>query len=405
MRWYESLNKHRQLLATGIFVLLFLYAVVAIEKPEDQVKFLWAGVPSAVFVVLVFSIIADHFRRGTSIRDIDDIQQALIADLSYVQIPFILRISQGPDPLHDQGDEYSLPAIVEGREFWDWNFYAPPPDPTSLRLTLKEVRDLYCVEARRPETSSIGLVSEVFRSRRGSILVIGTIRSGANPTFEKSPWLLAKPDLLSLRPTRIYTYQYCEVDEELELRRARVMQQTRDVEATWKDIKKFLATQKFNQMDRTTRWTFPTASDWSAKTGEDIVTAAESAFAEREVLNVWRLRWEDLRRFRLHPWQKFLFVVGLLLSPLTFLNDAFVNVPLAAAATWVVTSTTAADEVWVFPSAYLATNIVGLGLIAIPVATAVKGPLLEWRLASEDLWRPVVLALFVGLLTAVLIFR
>ena len=77
-----------------------------------------------------------------------------------------------------------------------------------------------------------------------------------------------------------------------------------------------------------------------------------------------------------------LFIIGYILSPFTFWNDAFVNIPIAYAAA-LVASILAGPAVFpaAFFTAYLATNIVGL----LMMHAAVRGFRLEWRSVAEML--------------------
>jgi hypothetical protein len=65
------------------------------------------------------------------------------------------------------------------------------------------------------------------------------------------------------------------------------------------------------------------------------------------------------------PWA--LFTAGLLLSPLTPWNDAFLNLPLSAALMVPVARVTGMDLVRSFAAAYALTNILGFVLMGIAV--------------------------------------
>ncbi len=75
-----------------------------------------------------------------------------------------------------------------------------------------------------------------------------------------------------------------------------------------------------------------------------------------------------------------LFIVGYILSPFTFWNDAFVNIPIAYAAA-LLAALLAGPQVFpaVFFAAYLATNVAGLLMMHV----AVRGFRLGWRNVAE----------------------
>jgi hypothetical protein len=62
-----------------------------------------------------------------------------------------------------------------------------------------------------------------------------------------------------------------------------------------------------------------------------------------------------------------LFAAGLLLSPLTPWNDAFLNIPLSAALMVPLARATAMDLVRSFAAAYALTNVLGLALMGLAV--------------------------------------
>ncbi len=55
------------------------------------------------------------------------------------------------------------------------------------------------------------------------------------------------------------------------------------------------------------------------------------------------------------------FIIGYILSPASWWNDAFVNIPLAYLFAWIITRIVPGLSFpWVFGGAYLATNVVGM---------------------------------------------
>jgi hypothetical protein len=69
-----------------------------------------------------------------------------------------------------------------------------------------------------------------------------------------------------------------------------------------------------------------------------------------------------------------LFAAGLLLSPLTPWNDAFLNIPLSAALMVPLARATGMDLVRSFAAAYALTNVLGLVLMGLAVLLGYRPP-------------------------------
>ncbi len=98
----------------------------------------------------------------------------------------------------------------------------------------------------------------------------------------------------------------------------------------------------------------------------------------------------------LDPRRATLFTAGYILSPLSFWNDAFVNIPLAYAAALIASMLVGGG---VFPAAffaaYLASNVAGLLMMHV----AVRGVKLEAKSLAETLVAATVYTVVATLLT------
>lgn len=93
--------------------------------------------------------------------------------------------------------------------------------------------------------------------------------------------------------------------------------------------------------------------------------------------------------------------VGYMLSPLSWWNDLFVNVPLALAFAWIVSLFWAAAFTASFVIGYWLTNVLGLVLLHRGAQDLITGR--ERRYSRKDLARDVLVALAYTLLILVLI--
>jgi len=93
--------------------------------------------------------------------------------------------------------------------------------------------------------------------------------------------------------------------------------------------------------------------------------------------------------------------VGYMLSPLSWWNDLFVNVPLALAFAWIVSLFWAAAFTASFVVGYWLTNVLGLVLLHRGAQDLITGR--ERRYSRKDLARDVLVALAYTLLILVLI--
>lgn len=63
-----------------------------------------------------------------------------------------------------------------------------------------------------------------------------------------------------------------------------------------------------------------------------------------------------------------MFIIGYILSPASWWNDAFVNIPLAYLIAWLVSRLfPTASFPWLFGGAYLATNVLGMIMMHLSV--------------------------------------
>lgn len=64
-------------------------------------------------------------------------------------------------------------------------------------------------------------------------------------------------------------------------------------------------------------------------------------------------------------------VVGYILSPLSWWNDVFVNIPIAVATAWLLDTLLGVDRLVGFYIGYMASNILGLYLLALGISGTV----------------------------------
>lgn len=300
-------------------------------------------------------------------------QRELIKDLRSIQVPFILRVAQGPDPLHDLL-ELRLPQIVAAEAYWDWSYYSTPDDRTSAERMLKEIEALYCDQEMEPDTSTVGFIDSGYFSH-SSALVVGTIFGDAGEEdFVPEPWLIEElGNRLTIQPTKIYKYEWQEDQSGgLTMRRGRVLDERADVDSTWRSMMEWLPEREPKQ------WAFSALSPWSTERSQELQQEAARRIGQGGIQlrsGLGSLRSE----FGTYRW--YVFWLGFMLSPLTPYNDFIVNAPLAALLTWVVVSATDLQASWVLPSAYLLTNIIGFVLMTVGVRGEVEAVRrVDWRM-------------------------
>lgn len=96
--------------------------------------------------------------------------------------------------------------------------------------------------------------------------------------------------------------------------------------------------------------------------------------------------------------------IGFILSPLSWWNDPFINIPIAYSLAWIVSFHNQRAFLPVFVSSYLATNVLGLMLLHIGIRKALSKPdAQKVRYRTKDFLKDLAISIFYTLLIVALV--
>lgn len=362
-----------------LIVLPFLsWAIIEIWNWSTDDKF---TIPSTVLgaglCCIALALIGLHrqfrYRRRLSAGKMMKVFDQQLAD---VRVRFMIRICNA------EVEKLSKAIFnrVAETEFWDWTFVTTHPDLRGFDPSLfRTLQEEYWNRVDEVHTSSLSLIPEEPFGRK-NIVLFGEIsldrEEFGQTTFPSQIW----GRKFEIHFDSLIEYKV-DIDADGNHVRSRAeIDDSAKIEAIWDELRAVL----YPKIDQTLVWTEkspPEAKDLADFMGR-LKKLAAPAVSTVRVLNDdlgFVRKWKALRGSL--PWYHFpTFFLGYLLSPLSFYNDAVVNLPIAlACARLIQPASSTMSGVWtaVF---YVITNLVGVAMMWWPwrgVANGVRLDFLE----------------------------
>lgn len=352
---------------------------------EDAVrKFFLKNKEMILAIIFSFIFIFSPGSGGISIRDVATIVYLCILALLYIfdrkkhiiphcaltshvmnnlkpRIPFYYRIASAPRPLDER--EYFANAISE-RDYWDWTFYYASPFKENNVKMVEEIENMYFLKG--VATSAFAIIPDCNLFTQ-DIVAFGYITMHSEKNDGKNfnyPWRIGAENI-EYTSMIVYTpYEYkshgcyveCErYDSDAEIKR-----------------KISLIDAKLSAEERAADsyyYIFKTSEDYAQR----ISGIEKNTFLQRTLSDLNKCSFDlSKRRWRFLSAcfdKKSLFylvaLVGYLLSPFTFWNDAFINFPIAYFMAKILEKHVTMSFSWLNVFCYIITNIVGVVMLYV----------------------------------------
>ncbi len=311
-----------------------------------------------IFVVCIGWIL-DHVYRARSINA-RSMSLDLLSNLRGIEVPFLLRVSAGPDPLARFSDRNRIPEIVKQKSFWDWSFYQRSSFSETNTKIISEVKDMYF--SHEIDTSSVGIIDDTHRFD-DSFIFVGIVHSEESQIdFIGKPWELRGNGQTNLRPLKAYRYGYGPPKSSgTELTRCVVYEQTDAIQKLWQNVMDKL----FNCDPEMS--IFSEKTDWTEEVTRTSLPKFEDHFSSTSSIKLRELGFRSL--LQISSGQDkiaiFVLVLGYLLSPLSPGNDVLINILPSYALALLIEPLIPLSIVVITLIIYLLSNVLGIAMIAI----------------------------------------
>lgn len=322
------LNENRLLVVSGLYVGLRVAASMFANQEVHQGQLEFA-LHASVVGLLLLAWQYDRRQLARSLTE-EELLRAAKDELRTVDVPFLLRVACGPNPL--SGTNNRLKAMVKEGQYWDWTLYIPSPSEAMNRMMLQEATELYLTAPC--STSTVGVLRDAV-GITDDYLIVGIVKSDSliartdtgEADFIPFPWDEPSTERQRLQALRVYRYR-TEIDDTGSLpavrtKRRRVYETRESASNLFESLMAAIEVTPNKYCVA-----FGTVDEWHNLDATQVRSKLELQLCNPKSIQLGMLDWWMSRdapsgRGRIGM---FCLTVGFLLSPLTPGNDLLVNI-------------------------------------------------------------------------------
>lgn len=352
---------YRDLILSIIFITLLSLDILGIAPNGEDISYQYYYIITFIFF-LTLSIIYSLFKQQNKVNKSTFIKE-IKKQLKHTKTPFFIRIIN----TSFSKDIRSLPEKIKESKYWDWTFITPSTECNNIICNnlSKELIDEYSDESSI-KTSTISITRKAINNNNNYIFfghIISAVELSKEINFLPDPFEIESNPSYSIFFDKLFIFspQYSNDEQTCSIIKPRIITDSKVIEKKWDQIK--------HELEK--------SIDFSCFWNEKLKTKKEhekvlKIFAEHTSkeckpyikLNNPKSLLLKIRNNKIrHKFTHIAFYFGLLLSPFTLWNDAFINIPISTIITWLIYQHLEHNQLIysaLFGSTYILTNIIGI---------------------------------------------